>query len=77
MGLYVDFNNNLSLPQEIAINTFNNALSINEEYTNIYRIIKLGYERIMESESKSILINSINNDTLPRIKDFLKPKNKD
>lgn len=73
-GFYVDYKSEVKLPQDITFNTFEKASSINRECFDLYRIIKLSYEKITDSEGKEILIKSINNDLLPQIENFLKPK---
>jgi len=73
-GFYVDYKSEIKLPQDITIDTFEKASSINKECYDLYRIIKLSYEKITDTEGKEILIQSINNDLLPRIENILNTK---
>lgn len=74
LGFYVDYKGKIKIPQSITLETYNKAFLINEECYNTYRIIKLAYEKISDTESKEILIKSINTDLLPQIELYLKPK---
>ena len=74
LGFYVDYKDEIKLPQSISSEAYNKALLVNKECFNLYRIIKLTYEKITDSESKIILIKSINNELLPQIEWYLKPK---
>lgn len=73
-GFYVDYKGDIKLPQDVTIETFDKASSINKECIDLYRIIKLSFEKITDAEGKEILIQSINNDLLPRIENILNTK---
>lgn len=76
-GFYVDYKSDVELPQNITFDTFEKASSINKECFDLYRIIKLSYEKITDTEGKEILIKSINNDLLPQIENILNTKIED
>lgn len=70
MGFYVDYKNELRLPADIPSDTFQKFLALNKECFNLYRIIKLSYEKSLDQKDQEIITSTINNQIIPYLKEF-------